>query len=72
MHLVKVGLPKPPVIDEEQERARGRTSEQFDRALAEGPKRKLDVKCAGCGKRRQLPPGETRCQPCRQVLAEVT
>ena len=71
MHLVKVGLPKPPVIDPEQERARGRTSEQFDQLLAEAPKRMVDMKCAGCKKPRQLPPGETRCQPCRKELVEV-
>ena len=70
MHLVKVGLPKPPVIDPDQERARGRSAAWLDQRLEEAPKR--DPKCAGCRKSRQLPPGETRCQPCRQAaLVEV-
>ena len=72
VHLAKVGLPKPLPPDPDNDWARGRTSEQFDQLLAEGPKRMVDMKCAGCGKRRQLPPGDTRCQPCRQAaLVEV-
>ena len=72
MHLVKVGLPKPPVIDPEQELARGRTADQFDRALAEAPALKMAKRCAGCKMKRHLPPEETRCQPCRQAaLVEV-
>ena len=67
MHLVKVGLPKPPVIDHEQELARGRTSEQFDRTLAEAPYRKMAKRCAGCKMKRQLKPGETHCYACRNL-----
>ena len=72
MHLPKVGLPKPPVIDPEQERARGRDAAWLDQRLAEGPQRMVDVRCAGCGRKRHLPPEETMCQPCRQAaLVEV-
>ena len=66
MHLVKVGLPKPPVIDPEQERARGRAAAWLDQRLEEAPKR--DAECAGCGKRRQLPPGENHCHSCRTTV----
>ena len=72
MHLVKVGLPKPPVIDPEQERARGRDAAWLDQRIAEGPKRRFKVECKGCGFPRQLKPGETHCHPCRQAaLVEV-
>ena len=66
MHLVKVGLPKPPVIDPEQERARGRAAAWLDQRLEEAPKR--DAECAGCGKRRQRPPGENHCHSCRTTV----
>ena len=69
MHLVKVGLPKPPVIDPEQEWARGRAAKQLD-SIAKAPAKA--VKCAGCRKPRQLKPGETHCHPCRKDLVEVT
>ena len=69
MHLMKVGLPKPKQADPEEEWARHRTSEQLDRSLAEAPPRA--VKCAVCGVRRQLPPGEIYCSPCRETLVEI-
>ena len=69
MHLVKVGLPKPPVIDPEQERARGRDAAWLDQRIAEGPQRLVDIRCAGCGKPRQLRPGQTHCHPCRKSLS---
>ena len=65
--LAKVGLPKPLPPDPEQERARERAAKQLDQRLAEAPKRMVDVNCAGCGMKRQLPPGETHCQPCRKL-----
>ena len=72
VHLAKVGLPKPLPPDPENDRARESAAAWMDQRLEEAPKRMVDMKCAGCKRKRQLPPGETRCQPCRQVLAEVT
>ena len=69
--LAKVGLPKPMAPDPENDRARERVAAWMDQLLEEAPKRMVDMKCAGCGRKRQLPPGETRCQPCRKVLVEV-
>ena len=61
MHLRKVGLPRPQQADPEQELARERAAAWLDQRLAEAPKRMVDMKCAGCGKKRQLKPGETHC-----------
>ena len=69
--LAKVGLPKPMVPDADNDRARERSAAWLDQLLEEGPKRMVDVKCAGCGRKRQLKPGQTRCQPCRKELVEV-
>ena len=69
--LAKVGLPKPMAPDADDLAARARDAAWMDQLLEEAPKRVVDVNCAGCGKRRQLPPGETRCQPCRKDLVEV-
>ena len=66
MHLGKVGLPKPKQADPEQEAARERDRLVMDQRIAEGPKRRFKVKCAGCGFPRQLKPGETHCHPCRK------
>ena len=70
-HLAKVGLPKPMAPDPENDRARERSASWMDLRLAEGPKRMVDIKCAGCGKPRQLPPGENHCHQCRKALVEV-
>ena len=69
--LAKVGLPKPQQPDADDDRARQLTSQWLDQLLEEGPKRMVDMKCAGCGRKRQLPPGETHCHPCRKDLVEV-
>ena len=69
--LAKVGLPKPMVPDADNDRARERSAAWLDQLLEEGPKRMVDMKCASCGRKRQLPPGETRCHPCRKELVEV-
>ena len=65
MHLVKVGLPKPPVIDHEQESARGRAAKQLDASMVKAAAKA--VPCAGCGFPRQLKPGETHCYACRNL-----
>ena len=67
--LQKVGLPKPQQPDDDDDRARERSAAWMDQRLEEAPARA--VKCAGCGKPRQLKPGQTRCQPCRKDLVEV-
>ena len=69
--LAKVGLPKPMAPDADNDRARERDAAWLDQRLAEAPARMVDIKCAGCGKSRQLPPGETHCQPCRKDLVAV-
>ena len=69
MHLVKVGLPKPPVIDPEHDRARERSVKQLDASMAKAAAKA--VPCAGCGLPRQLPPGENHCHQCRKALVEV-
>ena len=69
--LAKVGLPKPMVPDADNDRARERSAAWLDQLLEEGPKRMVDMKCASCGRKRQLPPGETHCHPCRKDLVEV-
>ena len=69
--LVLAGLPQPMAPDPENDRARERAAAWMDHRIAAGPQRMVDVKCAGCGKPRQLPPGETRCHPCRKDLVEV-
>ena len=69
--LAKVGLPKPMAPDADNDRARERSAAWLDQLLEEGPKRMVDMKCASCGRKRQLPPGETRCHPCRKELVEV-
>ena len=65
--LAKVGLPKPMAPDADNDQARERTAAWMDQRLEEAPKRMVDVKCAGCRRKRQLPPGETRCQPCKKL-----
>ena len=70
-HLAKVGLPKPLPPDADNDWAKERSAAWMDQRLEEAPKRMVDVKCAGCGLPRQLPPGETRCQPCRKDLVKV-
>ena len=67
VHLAKVGLPKPLPPDPENDRARESAAAWMDQRLEEAPKRMVDMKCAGCKRKRQLPPGETRCQPCRKL-----
>ena len=69
--LAKVGLPKPMAPDLDNDRARARSAAWLDQRLAEAPKRMVDIKCAGCGKPRQLPPGQTHCHPCRKELVGV-
>ena len=69
--IQKVGLPQPMAPDADDDRARERSAAWMDQRLEEAPQRMVDVKCAGCGKSRQLPPGETRCQPCRKDLVEI-
>ena len=69
MHLAQVGLPKPPEPNAEDQAARERTRLYLDQRIAAAPKRMVDVKCAGCGFRRQLKPGETHCYTCRKVKA---
>ena len=69
--IQKVGLPQPMAPDADDDRARERSAAWMDQRLEEAPQRMADVKCAGCGKSRQLPPGETRCQPCRKDLVEI-
>ena len=65
--LAKVGLPKPPEPNVEDQAARERSSSWMDQRMAEAPKRMVDVKCAGCGLPRQLKPGETHCYQCRNL-----
>ena len=55
--LAKVGLPKPQEPDVDDQAARERAAAWLDQRIAEGPKRTLNVKCAGCGFPRQLKPG---------------
>ena len=69
--LAKVGLPKPMAPDADNDLARERAAAWLDQRLEEAPKRMVDMKCAGCKRKRQLPPGETRCQPCRKDLVEI-
>ena len=71
MHLGKVGLPKPKQADPEQEAARERDRLVMDQRIAEGPKRRFKVKCAGCGFPRQLRPGQLLCHPCRKEVVEI-
>ena len=72
-HLRKVGLPHPLPPDADNDRARERSAAWMDQRLEEAPALKLDKKCAGCGMKRQLPPGETHCQPCRKAaLVEIS
>ena len=71
--LVLAGLPKPIAPDADNDRARERSAAWMDQRLEEAPALKLDKKCAGCGMKRQLPPGETHCQPCRKAaLVEIS
>ena len=70
--LAKVGLPKPPEPNVEDQAARERSSSWMDQRMAEAPKRMVDVKCAGCGFPRQLKPGETHCYPCRKLSEDST
>ena len=65
--LAKVGLPQPMAPDPENDLARERSAAWLDQLLAEGPKRMVDMKCAGCGRKRQLKPGETHCYACRNL-----
>ena len=65
--LAKVGLPQPMAPDPENDLARERSAAWLDQLLAEGPKRMVDMKCAGCKRKRQLPPGETHCYACRNL-----
>ena len=69
--LAKVGLPRPMAPDADNDRAREESAAWLDQLLAEAPKRMVDVKCAGCRRKRQLPPGETHCHPCRKALVGV-
>ena len=69
-HLAKVGLPKPMAPDADNDRARELSAAWMDQRIAEAPKRA--VKCAICGERRELPPGQLLCQPCRKTLVEIT
>ena len=66
--LVLAGLPKPLPPDAENDLARERAAAWLDKRLAEAPARMVDVECAGCGKRRQLPPGENHCHSCRTTV----
>ena len=66
--LAKVGLPKPMAPDADDLAARARDAAWMDQRLEEAPRRMVDIKCAGCGKARQLPPGQTHCQPCRKEV----
>ena len=68
--LAKVELPKPQEPDVDDQAARERAAAWLDQRIAEGPKRTLNVKCAGCGFPRQLKPGETHCYPCRKSLSK--
>ena len=70
--LAKVGLPKPPEPNVEDQAARERSSSWMDQRMAEAPKRMVDVKCAGCGFPRQLKPGETHCYLCRKLSEDST
>ena len=73
VHLAKVGLPKPMAPDADNDRAREVSAAWMDQLLEEAPKRMVDMKCAGCKRKRQLPPGETRCYPCRKAaLVQVS
>ena len=69
--LAKVGLPKPMEPNVEDQAARERSSSWLDLRLSEGPQRMVDVKCAGCGQRRQLQPGQPLCYPCRKEVVEI-
>ena len=64
--IQKVGLPQPMAPDPDNDRARDRSAAWLDQRLEEAPKR--DAECAGCGKRRQLPPGENHCHSCRTTV----
>ena len=66
-HLAKVGMPKPLAPDADDDRARERSAAWMDQRLEEGPQRMVDIKCAGCGLPRQLPPGQLLCYPCRKL-----
>ena len=70
--LAKVGLPKPQEPDAEDQAARERAAAWMDQRLAEAPKRMVDMKCAGCKRKRQLKPGETHCYPCRKLSEDST
>ena len=67
--LAKVGLPKPMEPDADDQAARERAAAWMDQRLEAAPK--LDAKCAGCGKPRQLLPGQNHCHQCRKALVEV-
>ena len=67
--LAKVGLPQPMAPDADNDLARERSAAWMDQLLEEAPKRMVDIKCAGCKRKRQLPPGETRCYPCRKAAS---
>ena len=69
--LAKVGLPKPMEPDADDQAARARDAAWLDQRLEEAPRRMVDIKCAGCGKLRQLKPGQTHCHPCRKSLSVV-
>ena len=69
--LQKVGLPKPMEPDADDQAARESAAAWLDQRLAEGPQRMVDIKCAGCGKPRQLRPGQTHCHPCRKEVVEI-
>ena len=71
MHLGKVGLPKPKQADPEDQAARERERLVMDQRLSTGPKRRFNVKCMGCGQRRQLKPGELLCYLCRKEVVEI-
>ena len=70
--LMLAGLPKPQEVDADNEWARKVTAEIMDRRIAEDAQtREKGAHCAGCGRKRQLPPGVTHCSPCRKELVEV-
>ena len=71
MHLVTMGLPVPQEPDAEDQAAREQSAAWMDRSIAGVHQRMVDVKCAGCWRLRQLPPGETHCYTCRKALVGV-